>query len=304
MNLEMRDSRVHQLIAPGTELETVVTGFDFTEGPIWQPHEHALIFSDIMGNSLYRWSAQDGLKKLRRNSYMANGNAFDQQGRVITCEHATSRVTRSDLSRCDPITNDGLEVLATHYQGKQLNSPNDVVVKRDGMIYFTDPAAGRSVVYGIPREPELSFAGVYRLHPETKEVTLLVDDFVLPNGLCFSLDERQLFVNDTRRLHIRVFDVQTDGTLANGRLWAETTGEGAGVPDGMKFDQAGNIYCCGPGGVHLFDGAANCLGVIHMPEQTANFAFGDDDLCSLYITASTTVYRVRVKIPGHATFQG
>lgn len=303
MNFTVRDSRVRQLIDPGADLETVVTGFDFTEGPIWQPSSQALIFSDIMGNSLYRWSAEDGLNKLRRNSYMANGNAFDQQGRVITCEHATSRVTRSDLSRCDPITNEGLEVLATHYQGKQLNSPNDVVVNRDGMIYFTDPAAGRSVVYGIPREQELGFAGVYRLHPETKALTLLVDDFVLPNGLCFSLDERQLFVNDTRRFHIRVFDVQTDGTLANGRVWAETTGEGAGVPDGMKFDQAGNIYCCGPGGVHLFDGAANCLGVIQMPEQTANFVFGDADLCSLYITASTTVYRVRVKIPGHATFQ-
>ena len=304
MNVEVRDSRVRQLIDPGAELETVVTGFDFTEGAIWQPQERALIFSDIMGNSLYRWSGQSGLQKLRRNSYMANGNAFDHQGRVITCEHATSRVTRSDLSRCDPITNEGLEVLATHYQGKQLNSPNDVVVKRDGMIYFTDPAAGRSVVYGIPREQELGFAGVYRLHPETKALTLLVDDFVLPNGLCFSLDERQLFVNDTRRFHIRVFDVQADGTLANGHVWAETTGEGAGVPDGMKFDQAGNIYCCGPGGVHLFDGAANCLGVIRIPEQTANFVFGDADLCSLYITASTTVYRVHMKIPGHATFQG
>lgn len=304
MNFAVRDSRVRQLIDPGADLETVVTGFDFTEGPIWQPSAQALIFSDIMGNSLYRWSAQAGLQKLRRNSYMANGNAFDQQGRVITCEHATSRVTRSDLSRCDPITNEGLEVLATHYQGKQLNSPNDVVVKRDGMIYFTDPAAGRSVIYGIPREPELGFAGVYRLDPTTKALTLLVDDFVLPNGLCFSLDERQLFVNDTRRFHIRVFDVQADGALANSRVWAETTGDGAGVPDGMKFDQAGNLYCCGPGGVHIFDAAANCLGVILMPEQTANFVFGDADLCSLYITASTTVYRVRVKVPGYATFQG
>lgn len=304
MNFAVRDSRVRQLIDPGADLETVVTGFDFTEGPIWQPSAQALIFSDIMGNSLYRWSAQAGLQKLRRNSYMANGNAFDQQGRVITCEHATSRVTRSDLSRCDPITNEGLEVLATHYQGQQLNSPNDVVVKRDGMIYFTDPAAGRSVIYGIPREPELGFAGVYRLDPTTKALTLLVDDFVLPNGLCFSLDERQLFVNDTRRFHIRVFDVQADGTLANSRVWAETTGDGAGVPDGMKFDQAGNLYCCGPGGVHIFDATANCLGVILMPEQTANFVFGDADLCSLYITASTTVYRVRVKVPGYATFQG
>lgn len=304
MNLEIRDSRVSQLIAADAELEQVVTGFDFTEGPIWHPQARALIFSDIMGNSLYRWSATDGLQKIRRNSYMANGNAFDHQGRIITCEHAASRVTRSDLAHCDPLTNEGLEVLATHYQGKQLNSPNDVVVKRDGMIYFTDPVAGRSPVYGIPREPELPFAGVYRLDPTTKALTLLVDDFTLPNGLCFSLDERQLFVNDTVRLHIRVFDVQEDGTLANGRIWAETTGDRAGVPDGMKFDQAGNLYCCGPGGVHLFDPVGNCLGVIHMPEPTANFVFGDADLCSLYITASTSLYRVRVNVPGYATFQG
>ncbi|MBX3012317.1 MAG: SMP-30/gluconolactonase/LRE family protein [Caldilineaceae bacterium] len=304
MNLEMRDSRVVQLLAPDSAVEQVVTGFDFTEGPIWHPTARALIFSDIMGNSLYRWSAATGLQKVRRNSYMANGNAFDHQGRIITCEHATSRVTRSDLAHCDPLTNEGIEVLATHYQGKQLNSPNDVVVKRDGTIYFTDPAAGRSVIYGIPREPELPFAGVYRLDPTTKALTLLVDDFVLPNGLCFSRDEGQLFVNDTRCFHIRVFDIQPDGTLANGRLWAETTGEGASVPDGMKVDQAGNIYCCGPGGIHLFDPNANCLGVIHLPEPTANFVFGDEDLCTLYITASTTLYRVRVKIPGHATFAG
>jgi len=304
MNLEIRDSRVSQLIASDVELEQIVTGFDFTEGPIWQPQERTLIFSDIMGNSLYCWSATDGLKKLRRNSYMANGNAFDHQGHVITCEHATSRVTRSDFARCDPNTNEGLEVLVTHYQGKQLNSPNDVVVKRDGTIYFTDPAAGRSTVYGIPREPELPFAGVYRLDPMTKALTLLVDDFALPNGLCFSLDERQLFVNDTVLKHIRVFDVQTDGTLANGHLWAETTGNSVGVPDGMKVDQAGNIYCCGPGGVHLFDSVGNALGVIHLPEPAANFVFGDEDLCSLYITASTSLYRIRVKMPGYATFQG
>lgn len=301
-NLEQRDSRFTQLVAPGAELAQVVTGFDFTEGPIWHPGEQALIFSDILGNSLYRWSQAAGLKKLRRNSYMANGNAFDHQGRVITCEHATSRVTRSDLATCDPITNEGLEVLATHYEGKPFNSPNDVVVKSDGVLYFTDPPAGRSAVYGIPRTPELPFAGVYRLDPTTNALTLLVDDFVLPNGLCFALDEQRLFVNDTVRQHIRVFDVTADGALTNGRIWAETTGDAAGVPDGMKVDQAGNIYCCGPGGVHIFDPDANCLGVIHIPEQTANFVFGDADLCSLYITASTSVYRFRVRLPGYPTF--
>lgn len=301
--LEERNPRFCQLIAPAAELEQVVTGFDFTEGPIWHPGEQALIFSDILGNSLYRWSQAAGLQKVRRNSYMANGNVFDHQGRVITCEHATSRVTRSDLATCDPITNEGLEVLATHYEGKQFNSPNDVVVKSNGMIYFTDPIAGRTPVYGVPREPELPFSGVYRLDPETKALTLLVDDFVLPNGLCFSLDEQRLFVNDTRQQHIRVFDVTADGILAHGRIWAETTGAEPGVPDGMKVDQAGNIYCCGPGGVHLFDPDANCLGVIHIPEQTANFVFGDADLCSLYITASTSVYRIRVQVPGHPTFR-
>lgn len=304
MKLETRDPRFNELIAPSAQLEQIVSGFDFTEGPIWHPRERTVIFSDILGNSLFRWTAADGIQKLRRNSYMANGNAYDHQGRVITCEHATSRVTRSHLATCDPITNEGLEVLVTHYGGKQLNSPNDVVVKRDGSIYFTDPIAGRTPVYGIPREPELSSSGVYRLLPATGELTLLDDDFTLPNGLCFSRDEQQLFVNDSRRKHIRVFDVQEDGTLANGRTWAATMGDGVGVPDGMKIDSADNVYCCGPGGIHVFDKAAACLGVIHMPEQTANFVFGDDDLCSLYVTASTSLYRLRVNVPGYPTFQG
>jgi gluconolactonase len=134
--------------------------------------------------------------------------------------------------------------------------------------------------------------------PDAKHPQLLVDDFDRPNGLCFSLDGRRLFVNDTARQHIRVFDVKPDGTLANGRLWAETTGEDKGAPDGMKIDSAGNVYCCGPGGIHVFDPRAACLGVINMPEYTSNFAWGDADLRSLYITASTSVYRLRVTVPG------
>lgn len=153
----------------------------------------SVIFSDILGNSIYRWSAVGRLEKLRRNSYMANGNAYDQGGRLITCEHATSRVSRTDL------TSDTYEVLATHYDGKRLNSPNDVVVKRDGRIYFTDPTSGRSAGYGVPREPELPFSGVYRLDPVSSKLTLLLDDFAKPNGLCFSRDESLLYVNDTVR---------------------------------------------------------------------------------------------------------
>ncbi len=298
MDFEIRDDRSTQVIDPAVELEQIATGFDFLEGPIWHPHEKSIIFSDIMGNSIYRWTEEDSLTQLRRNSYMANGNAYDAQGRVVTCEHATSRVTRTNFAQ-----NGNLEILASHYQGKQLNSPNDIIVKSDGAIYFTDPTSGRSEGYGVPREPELPFSGVYRLNPDTRKLTLLIDDFAKPNGLCFSQDEKQLFVNDTTRQHIRLFDLLKDGTVANGRLWANLEGDKPGVADGLKVDSQGHVFSCGPGGIHIFTSDAVCLGVIEMPEQTANFVWGDDDLCSLYITASTSLYRLRVKVPGWLIFR-
>jgi gluconolactonase len=297
MNVQIFDSRFNQLIDPQGELKQITSGFDFIEGPIWDPKEKSLIFNDILGNSIFQWTEKSGLKKLRRNSYMANGNAYDRQGRVVTCEHATSRVTRTDFA------NGGeLEVLATHYQGGQLNSPNDVICRRDGMIYFSDPAAGRTVGFGVPRPQELNIQGVYRLDPSDLSLTLLVDDFSKPNGLCFSADEKRLFINDSAHNHIRVFDVKGDGTLENGRLWATLNPAGIGVADGMKIDALENIYCCGPGGIHVFDTNAAYLGIILMPEQAANFAWGDDDLCSLYITATTSVYRLRTFKPGFANF--
>jgi len=294
MDVEIRSSRLTDLIDPAQDQERVVTGLDFTEGPAWHPVERSLVFSDILGNSLYRWTEQAGLNTLRRNSYMANGNTYDLKARLVSCEHATSRVSRTDFSHKGE-----LEILATHYEGKQLNSPNDIVCKSDGMLYFTDPNSGRSEGYGVPRPQELDFQGVYRLDPSDNSLILLVDDFSKPNGLCFSLDEKRLFVNDSDQAHIRVFDVESDGTLTNGQIWAELTPDGIGVADGMKIDQAGNVYCCGPGGIHLFDIAANYLGVIRMPEHTANIAWGGQDLCSLFITASTSLYHLRVNIPGN-----
>ena len=298
MKVNVFNPRFSGLFVATQELECIATNFDFTEGPIWHPIEKSLIFSDILGNSIFCWTEKDELKKLRRNSYMSNGNAYDRKGRVLTCEHATSRVTRTDFS-----DRGELEVLATHYEGKQLNSPNDIVCKRDGMIYFTDPAAGRTVGFGVPRPQELNFQGVYRLDPSDLSLTLLVDDFSKPNGLCFTSDEKQMFVNDSDFNHIRLFDVGKDGLLQNGQFWAKLDKAGAGVADGMKVDQGGNIYCCGPGGIHVFEPDATYLGIIHMPEQTANFTWGDDDLCSLYITATTSVYRLRTQIPGHSTFE-
>jgi gluconolactonase len=291
VRIEVRNSRFWQVIGTGAHLEQIATGFRFLEGPVWNPHDRHLTFSDILGNCLYRWSRQEGVWELRKPSQMANGNTYDRQGRLLTCEHATSRVMRTNQDG-------GLEVLASHYQGKELNSPNDIVVKSDGAIYFTDPNSGRGARYGVAREQELSFQGVYRLDPDDARLTLLEDGLSKPNGLCFSPDEESLFVSDTDRGHIRVFDVQNDGTLSGGRVWATLEAKGIGVADGMKVDQEGNLYCTGPGGLHLFDPDAEYLGIVHMPEHTTNLAWGDQALCSLYITAATSLYRLRVKIPG------
>ena len=283
------------IIEPGTALEQVLTGFEFLEGPAWHPRKKILVFSDIIGDTMYRWHESDDLAKFRKPSHMANGNAWDREGRLLSCEHATSCISRSN-------GDDSYEVLVSHYQGCELNSPNDIVVKRDGSIYFTDPNSGRGPKYGVARFQELPYQGVFRFCPETSELTLLVDDFAKPNGLCFSLDESLLFINDTDRQHIRVFDVLDDGSITNGRSWAETDGDKPGVADGMKIDCAGNLYCCGSGGIHVFDPDGTRLGVITTPEVAANFTWGGDSLTDMYITATHSVYRLRVKTPGYAPF--
>ncbi|TWT05611.1 SMP-30/gluconolactonase/LRE family protein [Reyranella sp. CPCC 100927] len=291
MSIESRDPRFASVVGEDVLLEEIGSGFLFTEGPLWHPGGAYLLFSDIPGDHIRRWRQADGVQTFRQPSNMSNGLAWDRQGRLLACEHATSRVTRTE-------SDGSITVLASHYDGKTLNSPNDIVAKSDGAIYFTDPTYGRMKYFGRERACELTFQGVYRVDAEGK-VTLLADDFAQPNGLCFSRDESRLFVNDTSRQHIRVFDVRADGTLADGRVWANTTGTGPGAPDGMKIDSAGNLYCCGPGGIHVFAPDATALGVIRAPQPAANFCFGGDDRRSLFITAGTSLYRTRVKIPGH-----
>ncbi|MGQ9841346.1 MAG: SMP-30/gluconolactonase/LRE family protein [Anaerolineae bacterium] len=287
VNLEVRDPRLTEIIAPDAQMEPLATGFQFLEGPVWLPEQGALVFSDIPGDTMYRWDAAGGVTLFRHPSHKANGNTLDRQGRLLTCEHATSRVVRQE-------PDGSLTVLASHYRGLELNSPNDIVVKSDGAIYFTDPNFGRRPTrYGVPRPQQLSFQAVFRLDPATGALTPVADDFDQPNGLCFSLDETRLFVNDSPREHIRVFDVLPDGSLRGGAVWAEVRGTGPGVPDGMKLDAAGNLYCAGPGGIHIFAADATCLGVIRMPEQAANFCWGGESLCDLFVCASTTLYRVR-----------
>jgi gluconolactonase len=242
-----------------------------------------------------RWSAKGGIETFRQPSHKANGNTYDRQGHLLSCHHETSQVTRTE-------TDGRLVTLATHYKGKTLNSPNDIVCRRDGAIFFTDPPYGRSKAFGSERPQELTFQGVYRVGSDPASTELLVDDFDRPNGLCFSLDETRLFINDTTRQQIRVFEVAPNGSLRNGRLWAETKGTKPGGPDGMKIDSAGNVYCTGPGGIHVFSPEGTLREVIEVPEYTANFAFGDDDYRSLFITASTSLYRIRVATPGFPVF--
>ncbi len=293
-SIDKRDAGLDAIVAADAVCEQVATGFRFTEGPLWHAAGRFLLFSDMPGDHLRRWSAADGVSTFRQPCHKSNGLTWDRQGRLLVCEHSTSRVTRTEA--------DGTStVLTSHWQGAELNSPNDIVCKSDGAIYFSDPTYGRMDVFGLKREVVLGFRGVYRIGTDGA-LALLADDFGQPNGLCFSLDEKRLFVNDTQHGHIRVFDVRADGSLSGGAVWAEVKGEGKGAPDGMKIDSGGAVFCCGPGGVHVFAPDATPLGVIRTPETAANFCWGDDDLKSLYVTASTSLYRVRAIRPGRLSY--
>ena len=290
MKVQIFDQQLLELIQPDDELEQLATGFQFTEGPVWHADQKCLYFSDIIGNCLYRWTPEIGAVAFREPSNKANGNALDHQGRLLTCEHSTSRVVRT-------APNEQVDVLVSHFLGEELNSPNDIIVKSDGSIYFTDPNSGRNDKYGIQREQQLSFQGVYQLSP-SGILTLLEKNIQKPNGLCFSLDEEILFVDDMALNNIRAYDVNEDGTLLDGRVWAEMKIIGKGVADGMKIDRDGNLYCAGPGGIHVFAADARYLGIIEMPEQTANLNWGGPAYDQLFITASTSLYRIMPLIPG------
>ncbi len=289
---EMKDAAFKRIIGDSPQVVHLATGFGFTEGPVWRG-DH-LLFSDIPNNRIVKYQmCEEGpcITTFRYPSGNSNGHTLDREGNLISCEHANRRVTRTD--RYGNVT-----VLATRYMGKRLNSPNDVVVKSDGSIYFTDPP------YGLPGQSqgkELDFQGVYRISPDGKTLTLLVSDMERPNGLAFSPDESRLYIADSARGHLRVFDVRSDGTLSGGRVFAEMKSDERGVPDGMRVDVEGNVYATGPGGLWVFSPSGGLLGRIVMPEVTANCAWGDSDCRTLYMTATTGLYRVRLDIPGVRT---
>ena len=291
-----RSATLAALLEADAEVELLGSGFKFTEGPIWHPRETCLLFSDIAGDARHRWREDGRVSIARRPNGMGNGMTLDAKLNLLICEHATSSVVRegSDGSRT---------TVASHYQGKELNSPNDIVVRSDGSVYFTDPIYGRRPFNGIEREPELAFRGVYRIPPGGGDLQLVANDFGQPNGLCFSADESLLYVDDTPRAHVRVFRVRTDGSLDGGEMFATGIGDGtlqsAGWVDGIKCDEAGNIWVTGPRGIWVFSRSGERLGIIEVPEVAANLHWGGQDWHSLFVTARTSVYRIRTRVTGH-----
>jgi gluconolactonase len=265
-------------------LERVATGFVFTEGPLWHP-DGFFYFVDIRSNALYR-IVLGGAPELVRKTEGGNGTTFDLQGRLINCEGDARRVTRTEP--------DGQVVtLLDRFEGKRLNRPNDVICGSDGSIFFTDPSLRVPLA-----ERELEHAAVYRIAPDGN--VFMVASFEYPNGLALSSDERTLYVANTRwTQYIHAIELDAAGNMVRRRVFADMSADGTnGVPDGMKVDAAGRVFCTGTGGVWVFEPDGSRIGIIETPEVCANIAFGGSDLRTLLLTASTSVYTLRTKVPG------
>jgi gluconolactonase len=279
------------LLDHNAELATVASGFGFTEGPVWDKAGYLWV-SDEVTNQLFRVTLADGKKQEVMALGDPDGNTYDKQQRLLDCASVLRAVIR--------LSPDGksYDILADHYQGKRLNSPNDVVLGPDGAIYFTDP------ISDLPagQKQEIPFKGVYRISKDG-QVQLLTKELNEPNGLAFSPDGKKLYVDDSAQKNIRVYDFQPEGTLTNGRIFGdETAGPKQGVPDGMKVDMDGNLYVVGPHGIWVWNPQGVHLGTIVVPEQPANLAWGDADYSTLYITAGTSVYKIHTKAHGFVPY--
>jgi gluconolactonase len=321
VRLERLSPDLDQLIASPLQLQKVTTGpgFTWTEGPVWI-HSGFLMFAEIPGNAIWKWTPPLGSTPvlfMRPSGYRettpfgghepgSNGMTLDARGRLSVAGHARRNVWR--LETLDPHAT--ITVFADQYQGKKLNSPNDLVYSRNGDLYFTDPPYGLPTQKDTDPHKELTFSGVYRVPraldqkpgtaPNREALELLVKDLPRPNGIAFSPDQHTLYVDNSEPQKIWMsYHVKADGTLDGGKLLFDATGDKSpGSPDGMKVDRNGNIYSAGPGGVWIFSPSGKHLGTIHMPETTSNVAWGDADGKTLYITASSSVYCVKTKVGG------
>lgn len=291
---EVLDPAFGRFVLGNAPVKPLATGFDWVEGPVWFGDAGCLLFSDIPNNRILRWTPDTGISTYRAPSNYANGHTRDRQGRLISCEHGTRRVTRTE--------HDGsITVIADGYQGKKLNSPNDVVVNSDGTIWFSDPHYGIMTNYeGFAGEQELPCV-VYRANPETGTLDVMVEDMNCPNGLAFSPDESLLYVADTGRMfsddaqHIRVYDCASDGQLSGGRHFHTIS---PGAADGIRLDSEGNIWSSAADGVHCISPSGTLLGKILVPELVSNICFGGRAKHELYITATTSIYRVTLNRSG------
>ena len=288
--LKAESPKFWRLLDRNSKLAKVASGFGFTEGPVWDERGF-LYVSDEEQNKIFKVFA-DGRKEELISLGDPDGNTYDRKGRLIDC----ASVLRAIIA----VTPDGkYSILADRFEGKRFNSPNDVIVGLDGALYFTDPTL--DLVKGETQD--IPFQGVYRLSEEG-EVRLLTKDLTQPNGLAFSPDGKHFYVDDTKQRNIRVYDVNPDGSLANGRIFGEEPGgRHEGVPDGMRVDKAGNLYVTGPKGIWVWDPQGHHLGTIEMPEQPANLNWGDSDYRTLYITATTSVYTLRTKVRGYVPYR-
>lgn len=267
------------------EPEVISEGHIFTEGPVWRVEESSLLFSDVQANTIYRWTEGEGSDVLIMPSDNSNGLDFDMLGRLVAAEHGKRRVSRREL---------GMDAtgIVDQFEGKKLNSPNDLVVRSDGTIYFTDPP------YGIaPQDQEQPFQGVFRVDPQGA-ISLIADDFDRPNGIVLSPDESVLYVDDTATEQVRSFAVMPGGEVTGGEVFIDLTSDLEGNPDGMTVDAFGDLYVSGGGGVRVVTPGAELLGTIVVPDQVTNCTFGDPDGKALFMTTPTKVYRVRLKVAG------
>ncbi|MGA8086162.1 MAG: SMP-30/gluconolactonase/LRE family protein [Terracidiphilus sp.] len=326
VKLDRLDPAIDQIVPKDAKLERIATGFKWVEGPVWI--EGSLYFAEIPSNTIRKWTPGFGVSKvLGSTGYQgmrpyggpepgSNGMTLDVEGRLTIAGHARRDVYRIDSPYMrGPWTVLPLTMLADSYQGKKLNSPNDLVYRSDGSLYFTDPPYGLRTQKDTDPEKELKVNGVYRIphafdqksaEPTRSELQLLISDLPRPNGIAFSPDEKVLYVDNSepKKIWMR-YRVQPDGSLTDAKLFYDATSDTRqGAPDGMKVDEKGNVYSTGPGGVWIFSPEGKPLGTIVMPEKSANVAWGGPDRKTLYITASTSIYRIHLMIAGAPLVRG
>jgi gluconolactonase len=293
MDVEFLQPGMRDIVDPAEPLVTVAQGTTFAEGPVWDRRHKRLYFVDIIEDTIWQWTPGVGKEIAAKPSGKADGMTIDHDGRLVVAGWASRTVWRRE--------HDGsLTTLASHYRGRKINTPNDIVMHSDGSIYWTD-GDGALFIPGMDAADLQRYQdhnNVFRLSPDGSTLTAVIEDFVFPNGIAFSPDEKRLYVNDTRQAQVRVFDVFGDGSVGNGRVFYNLFGQEVGHADGMKVDQAGNVYCTGPIGIHVIAPDGTLLGRLQIPAECTNLAWGDADWRSLYITTHHVVYRARMQIPG------